>query len=177
MNTSSLIPLLFFSLVVFSCNSNKKKEEQKSETSNSKKETNQQKDFSKIQIDINASSSESDTLTIEKKSAVLYQPDSLQIEKRMNQVGEEDFRVGMDDYIYYINISAEYLEKQGLPVLNAKNKKYLKFISEDKKITVIQPDSLEELWGIYLFDAKQKPYFANITIIEDDFKNYFKKIN
>ncbi|HJW16071.1 MAG TPA: hypothetical protein VJ499_03075 [Flavisolibacter sp.] len=115
-----------------------------------------------------------DTLTIDKKAAVFYQPDSMLMEKRMNQVGAEDFRKGADDYIYYINSSAEYLENQGLPVLDAKNRKYLKFIFEDRKEYVIKTDTLKELWGMFLFDPRKKPYAADMTIIEDEYKNYYQ---
>jgi hypothetical protein len=30
------------------------------------------------------------------------------------------------------------------------------------------------LWGMYLFDPEKKPHYADITEIEDDYKNYFK---
>lgn len=117
---------------------------------------------------------DSDTLVIDRRAAVFYQPDSLQMKKRMKQVGEADFRAGADDYLYSVNTSAEYLEKQGLPVLDAKNKKYLKFVSAGKLVQLIQLDTLKELWGIYLFDPKKKPYAADMTIIEDEYKSYYQ---
>ena len=80
----------------------------------------------------------------------------------------------MDDYIYYINTSAEYLEKQGLPVIDAKNRKYLKFVMADKNENLIKLDTLEELWGMYLFDPKRKPHYADIIDIEEDYKSYYK---
>jgi hypothetical protein len=89
----------------------------------------------------------------------------------MKETGEENFRAGAGDYIYYINTSADYLKEQGLSVIDAKNKKYLKFIMADKKV---QLDTLSELWGMYLFAPTKTPHFADITVIEDDYKNYFK---
>jgi hypothetical protein len=91
----------------------------------------------------------------------------------MKQIGEEEFRMGADDYIYYVNTSAEFLEKQDLPVLDAKNKKYLKFVLADNQVQVIKLDTLEELWGIYLFDPKKKAYAADITVIEEEYKTYY----
>jgi hypothetical protein len=96
------------------------------------------------------------------------------MEKRMKLVGEADFRAGADDYIYYVNTSAEYLEKQGLPVLAARNKKYLKFVLANRQVQIVKLDTLEELWGLYLFDPKKKPSSVDITVIEDEYKNYFQ---
>jgi hypothetical protein len=92
----------------------------------------------------------------------------------MKEVGEENFRAGTDDYIYYVNTSAEYLEKKGLQVIDAKNKKFLKFIMADKNVQLIKLNTLEELWGMYLFDPKKKQHYADMTVIEEDYKNYFK---
>jgi hypothetical protein len=60
-----------------------------------------------------------------------------------------------------------------LPVLDAKNKKYLKFVLADKRVQLIKLDTLEELWGMYLFDPKKKAYAADMTIIEDEYKSYY----
>jgi hypothetical protein len=166
--------LLLLSLTVFSCGTNDRKHETKLDTSISSADTALQIDVFRKPIAMQTSLSEIDTLTIDKKAAVYYQPDSLQMEKRMKRVGESDFREGMDDYIYYINISTEYLEKQGLRIIDAKNKKYLRFVMTDKKEKLIKLDTLEELWGIYLFDPKKKPHYADIIEIEEDYKKYFK---
>lgn len=170
----SLGLLLLLSLTVFSCVTNDLKQETKSDAFISSADTTQKVDTLKAQIGLQTSPLDTDTLTIDKKAAVFYQPDSLQMEKRMKQVGEADFRVGADDYIYYVNTSAEYLEKQGLRVLDAKNKKYLKFVLADKRVQVIKLDTLEEFWGMYLFDPKKNAHAADMTIIEDEYKNYYK---
>lgn len=122
-----------------------------------------------------AASIDGDTLTIDQASAVFYQPDSLQIEKRKRQVGEGDFRAGMDDYIYYINTSAEYLEKRGLPVMDAKNRTYLRFVMADRNEQLIKLDTLKELWGMYLFDPGKKPFYADIVEIEEAYQKYFDR--
>jgi hypothetical protein len=166
--------LLLLSLTVFSCATNDQKQEQKADTLISSADTTQKLDTVGAQISTQSSPLDTDTLTIDRKAAVFYQPDSLQMERRMKEVSEADFRAGADDYIYYVNTSAEYLEKEGLPVLDAKNKKYLKFVLADNRVQVIKLDTLEELWGMYLFDPKKKAYAADMTIIEDEYKNYFK---
>lgn len=166
--------LLLLSLTVFSCVTNDQKQASKSDTLVSSAGTTGKGDTIETQEATQASPLDTDTLTIDRKAAVFYQPDSLQMDKRMKEVGEADFRAGADDYIYYINTSAEYLEKQGLPVLDAKNKKYLRFVLGDRKTQVIKLDTLEELWGMYLFDPKKKPCAADITMIEDEYKSYYQ---
>jgi hypothetical protein len=171
---SSLKLLLFLNWITFSCTPNDQKQESKSETLILSADTTQKVDTLTEQIALQQSPLHSDTLMIDRQAALFYQPDSFQLEKRMKEVGEADFRAGADDYIYYINTSVEYLEKEGLPVLDAKNKKYLKFVLTDKQYQVIKLDTLEELWGIYLFDPKKSVYAADMTIIEDEYKSYYK---
>ena len=161
-------------MVTFSCTTNDQKQEPNKDTLISSADTTLKVDTLKEQTAVQPSPLHSDTLIIDRQAAVFYQPDSLQMEKRMKEIGEADFRAGADDYIYYVNTSVEYLEKKGLPVLDAKNKKYLKFVLTDKQDQVIKLDTLEELWGIYLFDPKKSVYAADMTIIEDEYKSYYK---
>ena len=165
--------LLLSAVIIFSCTANDQKQGRNSDTKISSDDTIPKPDSIKTQT-AKTSSSNRDTLIIDREAAVFYQPDSLQIEKRMNQAGEADFRAGAGDYIYYLNESAEYLKKQGIRVLDAKGKKYLKFILANKQVQLIKLDTLKELWGMYLFDPKKKPYAADITIIEDEYKTYSK---
>ena len=164
--------LLVLSLTVFSCTTSDKKQERKPGTLVSPTSTKPKGRIIKNGITTETSLLEGDTLTIAKTAAVFYQPDSLQIQKRMKQVGETDFRIGMDDYIYSVNTSVEFLQKQGLPVFDAKSKKYLKFVSPGKEAQIVRPDTLQELWGMYLFDPKKKPLAVDMTVIEDEYKNY-----
>lgn len=114
-----------------------------------------------------------DTLTVTSSAAVFYQPDSVQMKKRMTEVGEEDFRIGMDDYLYYMNGSWTWLEGQGLPCVDARYKKYIRFIAAGKKTRLIRLDTLPELWGVYLFHPAKAPYKADLTNIEKEYQSYF----
>lgn len=116
---------------------------------------------------------ETDTLVVDAKAAVFYQPDSLQIEARKKEAGEEDFRAGMDDYLYYMNQSWQYLEGQRLPVLDAKGTKFIKFVTANG-IQLVRLDTLSELWGVYLFDPSKGAYKADMTAVEAEYKNYYK---
>lgn len=115
-----------------------------------------------------------DTLTIAGKAAVAYQPDSLQVEKRKAALGEEDFYIGADDFLFYLNTSYNYLRRQGLPVMDATGKKYLQFITADKKGHLLKLDTLADLWGIFLFDGTKAPRQVDLTAIEAEYKNYYQ---
>lgn len=115
-----------------------------------------------------------DTLIINTKSATFYTPDSLQVAKRMKEVGEENFRAGADDYMYYMHVSIDYLEKHGIPVISAKHKKYISFNMPGQPASIVKLDTLKDLWGIYLFNPGQAPHFTDILAIEDEYKAYFK---
>lgn len=116
----SLILLCFLSLALFSCMTNDQKQETK--THISVVDTTREIDALQMKLVTKKLSADSDTLIIETKSAIFYQPDSLQIDKRIKEVGEVNFRSGAEDYIYYINTLSEEIEKQGLPVLMLKTK-------------------------------------------------------
>ena len=116
----------------------------------------------------------SDTLIIDRKAAVFYLPDSLQIEKRKKEIGEENFYIGADDYLNYLHTSNDFLDSVKLPVLYAENKKYLKFIGNNNSQTIIRLDTLSELWGIYLYDPGKKEKLVDMLTIEEEYNNYFK---
>ena len=115
-----------------------------------------------------------DTLIIDRKAAVFYSPDSIQIEKRKKEIGEDDFYVGADDYLNYLQTSQDFLVSVKLPILDAKDKKYLKFIINDKSQTVIKLDTLPELWGIYFFNPGKKEKLVDMTMIYEEYNNYFR---
>ena len=118
--------------------------------------------------------SNNDTLIVDKNAAIFYSPDSTQIAKRKKEIGEEDFYIGADDYLNYMHTSHDFLESSKLTILDAKDKKYLKFVKNDKTQTIIKLDTLSELWGIYFFDPNKKEKLVDMTIIDEEHRNYFK---
>jgi hypothetical protein len=165
--------LLFFSLISFSCGETDKSVEIKTDVDSSSQDTVNQNPFpgSDVKSD-DYDAAYADTLFIDSRAAVFFQPDSLTIEKKIKEQGEE-FLLGMDDYLHYMSESQEYLEKQGVPILHAKGEKYLKFTMADKSFKVINLRKQEDLWGVYLFDPNKKPHYADILDMEEDFKKYF----
>ena len=91
----------------------------------------------------------------------------------MEKTSENERRQGQDDYLYYMHVSRDYLEKQKLPVIDVRGKKYLSFVRADGDTKIIKMDTLQDLWGIYLFDPGKDPLYADIIEIEADYKKYF----
>lgn len=115
-----------------------------------------------------------DTMMIDTRSAVFYTPDSLQMEKRMWSVGERYFRMGMDDYLVTMNEAAEYLESVKIPVVVAKEKRFLAFKNQSGLVKLIDTDTLPDLWGIYFFDLVREPKLVEITNAAEGYKSFFK---
>ena len=115
-----------------------------------------------------------DTMVIDKNAAVYYLPDSNQMEKWKIKVGERDFATVADDWSSYMNSSSEYLKTTNIPVVDATGKKILKFIKADKSVTLVGLDTLSNFWGYYLFSTAREPQFADIIMMEESYKKYFK---
>jgi hypothetical protein len=119
-------------------------------------------------------SAASDTLVVDRKAAVFIEPDSLRIEKQKKQIGAEDFYTGADDYLFYMHTAHEFIDSVKLTTFNAKDKKFIKFIGDDKAQQVIRLDKLEELWSIYFFDPTKKAKQIDMTMVDEEYKSYFK---
>lgn len=114
-----------------------------------------------------------DTLIINQTCAVIISADSLQIAKRKKELGQ-DFYVGADDYAFNLNEAQKFLDSVKLKTFNCNGKKFLKFIYADKKQELINLTSLDELWKVYLFDPIKKSKSVDMTMIDEEYKNYFK---
>ncbi len=170
--------LLIILISFFSCGETDKTVVAKSQTDTSMQATPVQDSFygSDVKSDdydenFDDEESKADTLVIDSRSAVFFQPDSLAIEKKFKELGD-DFLVGMDDYLYYMHLSREHLEKKGVPIVDTKGYSYLKFLMADGSSQVVDLRKQEDLWGVYLFDPKTRPHYADILIIEEDYEKY-----
>ena len=115
-----------------------------------------------------------DTITVKSEFAIIIEPTEKQIEKRKKEVGEEDFYIGADDYMFYINESTNTFNKNKLKVLYIKNDKIINFEFENGNNAILELNDENELWQIYLFDPKLKPKKIDMTDSENEYKNYFK---
>ncbi|APA00478.1 MULTISPECIES: hypothetical protein [Flavobacterium] len=161
--------LLLGLFIMISCNENKKKDIEKSNVVNRKIIISKDKKSKDLLSAVN-----SDTLVINYKCAVIYEPTEKSIQRSKKDVNEENFDIGLDDVLFYISESTEYLESKKIKVITTENNKILKFNSNDKNMTIINLDLEKEMFGIYLFDPKQKPKKVNIIDISDEFESYMK---
>ena len=115
-----------------------------------------------------------DTVVIKNQTAIIIEPTDKQIEKRKREIGEEDFYIGADDYMWYLNESTETFRKNKLNVLNIKNGKIIKFEMENGNNAILELNGKDELWQIYLFDPKLKPKKIDMTDSKNEYKTYFK---
>jgi hypothetical protein len=161
--------LAFFTLI--SCNQivNHKEDNLDSiKTISEKKVENKKNDNAEI------SKNRIDTILVKNQTAIIIEPTDKQIEKRKKEVGEEDFYIGADDYMWYLNQSTETFRINKLNVLKIKNGKTIKFEMENGNNAILELNGEDELWQIYLFDPKLKPKKIDITDSENEYKNYFK---
>ena len=161
--------LLLGLFIMISCNENKKKDIKKSNVVNRKIIISKDKKSKDLLSAVN-----SDTLVINYKCAVIYDPTEKSIQRSKKDVNEENFDIGLDDVLFYISESTEYLESKKIKVITTENNKILKFNSNDKNMAIINLDLEKEMFGIYLFDPKQKPKKVNIIDISDEFESYMK---
>ncbi|WP_276979926.1 hypothetical protein [Flavobacterium filum] len=115
----------------------------------------------------------SDTLFVDQTCAVIVSADSMQIEKRKKELGQ-DFYLGADDYAFYLNETQTFFDSVKLKTIDCNGKKFLKFVYADKKQELINLTNLDELWKVYLFDPKRKSKSVDMTMIDEEYKNYFK---
>ncbi|WP_281299164.1 hypothetical protein [Flavobacterium limnophilum] len=168
MKNYKLVFLAIFTLI--SCNQivNQKEDNLNSVTTISeKKVANKKTDNAEI------SKNRIDTIVIKNQTAIIIEPTDKQIEKRKKEVGEEDFYIGTDDYMWYLNESTEAFRKNKLNVLKIKNGKIIKFEMENGNNAILELSGEDELWQIYLFDPKLKPKKIDMTDSENEYINYF----
>ena len=115
-----------------------------------------------------------DTLVVDQAAAVYFIPDSAQMENWKKKVGEQDFATVSDDWSSYMNSASEYLKTTSTPVVDASGKKVILFLKAGGAQSLVGLDTVSNYWGYYLFDPAKDPQYADITSIQDAYKNYFK---
>lgn len=115
-----------------------------------------------------------DTLIIYERSAVMYQPDSVQLEQFRGRVGDEHYRIGLDDNLNLLHQSEEYLTQRNCPVITSGARKYLRFVLNDQSSRLVNLNKVDNLWGIILFDPSKPPQHADISDMETEYQRFFK---
>ncbi len=115
-----------------------------------------------------------DTLLVQTKAAVYYYPTAKRADIRKKKIGEKSFKIAADDFVSGFKEIAKSLEKDSVPSIEARNKNFLIFVQHDGSRTVVNLDSLREIWGVYLFTPEKQPKPLDMMDFTMDIKNYYQ---
>ncbi len=115
-----------------------------------------------------------DTLVVNTNSAVVYQPDSVTIEKIKEKIGEDALSTLADDNSNYLSESVLQLEKMNIPVIYTEGKKIVKFVNKSGKPIIMRTDTISGMGNIYFYRGGKKPHQADITATEAEAKLYYQ---
>ena len=132
--------------------------------------TSKSKAFPKIK----PASTSRDTLYINVAAAVFYSPDSLQLEKIKSAMDSGAFAANMHEYDNLFRTSREIIKTHypQLRIMEAKNVRYLSFITAKGKQECIDLDTIYDPCGVYIFDRKSKPLLTDMATIETNIRFY-----
>jgi hypothetical protein len=122
------------------------------------------------------SSSFSDTLVINRISAVFYDPDSLQLNKIQAITKKELYETNVHNCLYLMRNARMVLKKYWphIHIIESSEYRYLLFIKADNSQTCIDLDTKEDMCGILLFDRKKEPELIDMMNIDTALGFYFK---
>jgi hypothetical protein len=117
-----------------------------------------------------------DTLKISSPAAVFYFPDSLQLQKIRSLTDAGTFDADMHEYEFLFRTAHAAINKNfpGIRTIEAKNIRYLFFISGGNADTCIDLDKNYDPYGLYLFNGKQRPHLADMANIETELGFIFR---
>lgn len=115
-----------------------------------------------------------DTLYVNSKSVVFYQPDSIQLESIKAVTDPSVFDGSMHEYFYQIR-NAHIVLKQNwsqLKIIDSKNVRYLVFVGIDNTIYTIDLDQYNDAYGMFVFNLKKAPILVEMTNLESIIQMY-----
>ena len=120
-------------------------------------------------------SSFNDTITISSKSAIFYNPDSLQLEKIKKITSQNGFESSIHDCFYQMRNARIILKKYWpqIKIIESVKARYLLFIKTDNTRTYIDLNSLGDICGIFLFDGKKDPQLIDMMNVDTALEYYF----
>ncbi|HWH63335.1 MAG TPA: hypothetical protein VNS50_08685 [Ginsengibacter sp.] len=122
-------------------------------------------------------SSFNDTIIVDKKSAVFYSPDSLQMEKIKAVNQKAIFDMITHDCYYQMQNARIELRKYWprVHIVEATKDRYILFVKENKTKTCIDLNNKNDICGLFLFDTKKDPVLVDMPNIDTELGFYFSK--
>ncbi|MBK9107183.1 MAG: hypothetical protein IPM92_02065 [Saprospiraceae bacterium] len=121
-------------------------------------------------------SSFTDTFKITHAAAIIYKPDSIQLEKIKIATEFLIFDGQMHEYEYQIKYSKKVLQSEWpeIDVLEPINVRFLLFQTDLGDLFTIDLNECNDPYGVILFNFKEKPVLADMTNFEQAIYQYFK---
>lgn len=121
-------------------------------------------------------SSFQDTLIIRKLSAVIYYPDSVQLEKIKLVTDTNVYKSSVHEFTYQIHNAHLVIEKTWpqIEIIESKNYRYIQFIKKDGSKDLVDLDKENDAYGLFVFNGKKDPVLIDMTNIETEISFYLK---
>ena len=118
-----------------------------------------------------------DTLVIDFTAAVIYNPDSLQLEKLKVFTKPMDFESNVHECIYLLRFSWNEIKNNWpkIKIIETGNAGFVLFKSEEGNEEYIDLNTRKDFCGIFLFDGHKKVHFADLANIATELGFYFSK--
>jgi hypothetical protein len=159
--------MILFIVFSFSCSQSSEK--------NKKQEGKNQ--VSKPVVIKKPSSSFDDTVIINSRAAVFYNPDSLQLTK-IKSANETNVYATITHDCYYQMQNARNVIRQYWPqvrVVEVIKARFLQFVKKDKSKIYIDLNAKNDICGLFLFDPEKEPELADMPNIDTSLGFYFGK--
>lgn len=116
-----------------------------------------------------------DTLLVSKTAAVFFSPDSAQLGKLKAVTDTMIFTSLEHDCFYQMRNAKNVINSyyKNISIIVSSKARYLKFTSFNGNIKIIDLDLNNDPCGIYLFDGKKEPRFADMTNIDSELNVYY----
>jgi hypothetical protein len=103
---------------------------------------------------------------------ILIEPSEQKIDSLKKSNSEQDYAALVDDNVYYMSKSRDYLQSKNVKIIDRKAIGKVRFKKADG--TIIGMDISKFYWGIILFNGHSNPIEANMTGIEADYNRFMK---
>ena len=116
-----------------------------------------------------------DSIMIKERTAVFYEPDSIQKEKIRAVTKKGIFESTMHEYYYQVRNAHIVMKEQwkNLKILDVHHVRYLVFIKGSGERVVIDLDQINDAYGMFVFDTRQSPRLIDMTNVENQLPDYF----
>ena len=122
-------------------------------------------------------SSFQDTLFVKNRSAIFYEPDSLQLLKIRELTSNNVYESSMHEYEYQFRNAKNLLNLywKDVKILEAKKIRYLHFVLSGGKTQTIDLDKFNDAFGLFVFDPSKPPRPIEMTNAGSLIPDYFER--